>query len=172
MAHAHEAHEHLRHAEVTKAPGQSRHDGDNAIGAGVGEQRSSVLHDLIAGLVQNGRGYFGARQEAGDGLQKRHGVVDAARRGHRADEHGHQREEHERSLNEVGRAHRKVPAHERVQKYDERADNHHGRVIPAEERGEQFSAGDKARTGINTEEQEDDDGGNGHEDMLVIVKAI
>ena len=64
-----EAHEHLRHAEVAKAPSQGGDDGEDAEIGRLTEQRLITLDRLQArSSIHNGRGELPAVQEAGDVL--------------------------------------------------------------------------------------------------------
>ena len=172
MANGHEADEHLGHAEVAETPCQAAHDGDDAVGAGRTEHGLVALDELVARLIEQGRGNLGAGEEAGNVLQEGHRVLNAARSGDGADKHRGQGQKHERALHEIGGAHREIAAHERVEEHDDGADDHHHAVVPAEQRREQLAHGDEAGGGVDGEEQKDDDRGDGHEDVLRVVEAV
>ena len=168
-----EAHQHLRHTEVTQAPRQHGDDGDDAVVGGRAEHGLARLDELLAGgRVQLGRGHLRAGQVAGDGTQEFHGVVDTARAGHGADEHHREREEHEHALNEVGHHHRQVAAHHGVDEHDHRADDHHDVVVETEQRGEQLAHGHEAAAHVHAEEHQDDHGRDGGDHALLVMETL
>ena len=172
MTHAHEAHEHLGHTKVPKAPRETRHDGDEPVLPCRSEQRCTVLDDLVARRIENRGCNLRTRKESGDILQESDRVINATRLRDAANEHRGEREEHERALDEVGRADGEISADERVEEHDDGTEDHHRRVVEPEERREQLTASHKAASRVNREEDERDDGRNRHEDMLVVVKAV
>ena len=172
MTHAHEAHEHLGHTEVSQAPRETRHDGDEPVLPCCSKQRCAVLDDLVARRIENRSCNLRARKVSRDILQESDRVLNAARLRDAADEHRGKCEEHERALDKVGRADGEISADERVEEHDDGTEHHHRRVVEPEERREQLTAGHKAASGVNREEDERDDCRNRHENMLIVVEAV
>lgn len=81
-ADAQEANEHLRHAEVAKAPSQGGDDGEDSEIGRLTEQRLIALDRLQTRIrIHNGRGELTAVQETGNVLQESHRHIDAANGG-------------------------------------------------------------------------------------------
>ena len=174
MTRAHEAHEHLWHAEITQAP---REASDNRHCAGsvyrrFAKQRHAVFNNLQAIGAHNRLRRHSGRKEARDVLQERDGVFHAARHADAAHKNHHERANHDRTLNKVGRAYREVSTHEGVHEHDEGAQNHHGGVVEPEQRGEKLAARYKAAAAIDAEEQQNNDGRDAHENAAIIMEAV
>ncbi len=113
-----------------------------------------------------------AVEEARNGLQHRHGVVDAADGRDGADEHHGEREEHEQTLDEVGHDHGQIAADDGVGEHDGRADHHGQVVVPAEQGGEELADRHEAAADVHAEEHEDDQRRDGGDDVLLVVEAL
>ena len=172
VANAHEAHEHLRHAEVSQAPAQGRDDGEQTVLGGNAKDGSTAKQILDAVGIDLRRSCLHHREIAGDVGEERRGVLDATCHGDGADDDDRQGKEHEAALHEVGCDNREVAADHRVEEYDDGAEDHHNCVVHAKERVEELAAGDEAAARIDAEEDENDDGGNRAHNVLVIVKAV
>ena len=105
-------------------------------------------------------------------MQECNRIVDTTSSCDGTNQNNHQSANHNASLDKVGSANGKISAHKRVKKYDQGAKNHHGCVIETEQRSKQLAARYEATTYIDREEQQDNQCGNGHKDVLGIVESI
>ena len=147
----------MGHAEVAQAPGQQGADGEQAVR---GRAPGGRVVDVDQGQV--------ARQRAGVVHHRLH----AASLRHAEAQHHHQGHRHDNGLDQVGKAGRQEPAHDRVDDDDSGADEHGGNIVDAEQGGEQLSAGGEAGGQIGHEKDHDDHGGDGGEQVSLIPPAL
>ena len=78
---------------------------------------------------------------------------------------------HNDTLDQVGGRYRQETAHNGIADNDDRTDDHGHVVIHAKQAGEQGSDGFKAGCGIRNKEDQDDDRGDAHQDILMVMVA-
>ena len=145
------------HAEVPQAPG---HHGDDANDA-VGVRRSGG--DVI-GLRE--------AEEAGEGLGVGDDRVHAARLDHAKDHDDGQGGGHDDGLDQVHGGHGVEASDGGIADNDDGPDDHRRHVVPAKEAVEELADGGKARGYIGHEKDQNNQGGNAHDDGLFLPIAL
>ena len=78
---------------------------------------------------------------------------------------------HNDTLDQVGGRYRQETAHNGIADNDDRTDDHGHVVIHAKQAGEQGAYGLKSGSRIRDKENQDDDGRDAHQDVLLIMKS-
>ena len=171
VADGHKAQQHLGHAKIAEAPRQRGKNGEEAIAARRAKLRHAA-HRLLYAIHSDGRSDAEKVQETRDGTGiVQHGVQ--AARGHCArNDNDNQRHNHDDGLHKIRSAFRQKTADNRVYQHEHRADNHHGHIVQAKQRGKQLAAGDQAACRIHCEEYKDEKGGNRHHQLALFMEAV
>ena len=145
------------HAEVAQAPGQHGEDVDGGVGFGGTGNRVVGLEEAEVSVHRLGVLHHGVHAAR---------LVDA--------EHGddHQSHRHNDGLDEVHGGHGGEAAHRGVADDDQGADNDSQHVVPAKQAVKQLADGGQAGGHIGDEEDEDDEGGDAHNDGPLLLIAL
>ena len=151
---AHKAHQNVRHAKVTEAPGETRNQRNQTnglAGGGVGEKAHQVGVLGVHGIHRGGktaRAVHDNRRNHDDG------------------------DEHHGRLDKIGPANREESAHKGIAHDHDRTENQAGVVIHAENGAEEFRASDKARHRVEQEERENENRGDNADNALVVAETV
>ena len=153
----HKAHQNVGHAEVAQAPGQHGEDVDSGVGFGGTGNRVVGLEEAEVSVHRLGVLHHGVHAAR---------LVDA--------EHGddHQSHGHNDGLDEVHGGHSGEAAHRGVADDDQGADDDSQHVVPAKQAVEQLADGGQARGHIGDEEDENNEGGDAHNDGPLLLIAL
>ena len=147
----------MGHTEVAQAPRQHGQRLDEA-----------VTRHLAGGDI----GHLRQTQVTGDGTGIVHHGAPAAGHFNTEAQHHHQRDGHDDALDQVGGGHGQKAAQNGIENDHCRAYQHGDHVVKAEQAVEQLADGGKAGSGIGDEEDQNDQGGNAQQHLLVILKAL
>ncbi len=152
----------MGHTEVTKPPCEAGGNGQHTValaraenidlrvrGCGGGEEREVAV--IALGVLDHDR----------------HTTGGTDRQNKDEDEY---RYHHDR-LHEVGRALGQIATEEGVHEYEYGRDDHHAAVGQAEQIGEQLAAGAEALSRVDAEEDDDDERGQRHEPLFLLMEA-
>ncbi len=152
----HEAQKDMGHTKVAETPGQCRSDGQRAVGG------TAAGSDIIGG---------GEVQVAGKRLCIGDHIVPAAGIANAKEYNDNQSDGHNDGLHQVGEGSSQEAAERGIEDDNHSTDDHGPEVVHTEQAGEEGAAGVKAGGGIGDKEDNNYDGCNGVQKLLVLMES-
>ena len=168
----HKAKQYLRHTKVAKPPRHGGADGQKSVAVGSIKQGLSVLHDLLACLVEGGICKTEEIKKSGDFLGVGDHLSNAACGYKTDDDNGCKGNDHNDALHKVRGTFRQESAQNGVDQNEEGTQEHHGNVACAEQSREELSAGYKAACRVNRKEDQNERRRDGHDQLSFFAEAV
>ena len=153
----HKAYQDVGHSEVAQPPGHHGHDADEAVGGG-------GVGDGVIGLPK--------AEEPGQGAGVVQHRVQPSGLHHAEDYDNGQGGGHDDRLDKVHGGHRGEAADGGVADDDDGAHQHGGHVVPPEQAVEELPDGGQPRGHVGHKEDEDNQGGDAHDNRFFLVVAF